>query len=94
MWLEATKFAAEQNISMVVSKMVSPKQLFGIETEFYAHELASVVVWIGYLQWKHEHAVHDDREPILEKLTNIEHGDAILRYDAEGKAYEPEWPKA
>lgn len=94
LWLEATKFAAEQNISMVVSKMVSPKQLFGIETEFYAHELASVVVWIGYLQWKHEHAVHDDREPILEKLTNIEHGDAILRYDAEGKAYEPEWPKA
>ncbi len=38
--------------------------------------------------------VREDREPILEKLTNIEHGDAILRYDAEGKAYEPEWPKA
>ncbi|MGD0829353.1 MAG: DNA methyltransferase [Terracidiphilus sp.] len=94
LWLEATQFAAEQGISMVVSKMVSPKQLFGIETEFYAHELASVVVWIGFLQWKHEHAVHDDREPILEKLGNIEHGDAILRYDAEGKPYEPEWPKA
>jgi type II restriction/modification system DNA methylase subunit YeeA len=94
LWLDATRFAAEQGISMVVSKMVSPKQLFGIETEFYAHELASVVVWIGYLQWKHEHAIHDDREPILEKLTNIEHGDAILRYDSEGKPYEPEWPKA
>jgi hypothetical protein len=94
LWLEASKFAAEQGISMVVSKMVSPKQLFGIETEFYAHELASVVVWIGFLQWKHEHAVHDDREPILEKLSNIEHGDAILRYDAEGNPYEPEWPKA
>jgi type II restriction/modification system DNA methylase subunit YeeA len=94
LWLEATRFAAEQGISMVVSKMVSPKQLFGIETEFYAHELASVVVWIGFLQWKHEHAIHEDREPILEKLENIEHGDAILRYDAEGKLYEPEWPKA
>jgi type II restriction/modification system DNA methylase subunit YeeA len=94
LWLEATQFAAEQGISMVVSKMVSPKQLFGIETEFYAHELASVVVWIGFLQWKHEHAVHDDREPILEKLDNIEHGDAILRYDEDGKPYEPEWPKA
>jgi type II restriction/modification system DNA methylase subunit YeeA len=94
LWLEATRFAAEQGISMVVSKMVSPRQLFGIETEFYAHELASVVVWIGFLQWKHEHAIHEDREPILEKLTNIEHGDAILRYDAEGKPYEPEWPKA
>jgi type II restriction/modification system DNA methylase subunit YeeA len=74
--------------------MVSPTQLFGIETEFYAHELASVVVWIGFLQWKHEHAIREDREPILEKLTNIEHGDAILRYDAEGKAYEPKWSKA
>ena len=94
LWLEATGFAAEQGISIVVSKMVSPRQLFGIETEFYAHELASVVVWIGFLQWKHEHAIREDREPILEKLPNIEHGDAILRYDAEGKPYEPEWPKA
>ena len=94
LWLEATRFAAEQGISMVVSKMVSPKQLFGIEIELLAHELASVVVWIGFLQWKHEHAIHEDREPILEKLTNIEHGDAILRYDVEGKPYEPEWPKA
>jgi type II restriction/modification system DNA methylase subunit YeeA len=94
LWLEATRFAAEQGISMVVTKMVSPKQLFGIETEFYAHELASVVVWIGFLQWKHEHAIHDDREPILEKLANIEHADAILRYDADDKPYEPEWPKA
>ncbi len=94
LWLEATQFAAEQGISMVVSKMVSPKQLFGIETEFYAHELASVVVWIGFLQWKHEHSFHEDREPILEKLSNIEHGDAILRYDVAGKPFEPEWPKA
>jgi type II restriction/modification system DNA methylase subunit YeeA len=94
LWLEATRFAAEESISLVLSKMVSPTQLFGIETEFYAHELASIVVWIGFLQWKHEHAIREDREPILEKLTNIEHGDAILRYDEEGKPYEPEWPKA
>lgn len=94
LWLEATRFAAEQGISLVVKKMVSPSQLFGIETEFYAHELASIVVWIGFLQWKHAHGVPEDREPILEKLSNIEHGDAILRYDAEGKPYEPEWQKA
>jgi type II restriction/modification system DNA methylase subunit YeeA len=94
LWLEARQLAAEQGISLVVTKMVSPTQLFGIETEFYAHELASIVVWIGFLQWKHEHAIREDREPILEKLDNIEHGDAILRYDAEGNAYEPAWPKA
>jgi type II restriction/modification system DNA methylase subunit YeeA len=93
-WLEAKQFAADQGISLVVSKMVSPSQLYGIETEFYAHELASIVVWIGFLQWKHEHGILEDREPILEKLNNIEHGDAILRYDAEGNPYEPEWQKA
>jgi len=31
----------------------------------------------------------EDREPILEKLTNIEHGDAILRYDEEGNLMSP-----
>ena len=94
LWLEASRFASEHNISLVVPKMVSPSQLFGIETEFYAHELASIVVWIGFLQWKHEHGIQEDREPILQKLNNIEHDDAILRYDSEGKPYEPQWPKA
>jgi hypothetical protein len=74
--------------------MVSPSQLLGIETEFYAHELASIVVWIGFLQWKHEHGVSDDREPILQKLENIEHADAIMRYREDGNFYEPTWPAA
>jgi len=91
LWFEAQKFAAEHNISMVLPKMVSPSQLYGIETEFYAHELASIVVWIGFLQWKHENGVIDDREPILQKLDNIQHADAIMRYDADGKPCEPEW---
>ncbi len=102
LWLEAQRFAAANDISMVLPKMVSPGQLYGIETEFYAHELASIVVWIGFLQWKHEHGIPDDREPILQKLTNIEHADAILRYDADhksaehpnGQPYEPTWPPA
>ncbi len=84
LWLEARKFAAEHGISLVVPKMVSPSQLYGIETEFYAHELASIVVWIGFLQWKHEHGVLEDEEPILKKLDNIQHDDAIMRYDAGG----------
>jgi type II restriction/modification system DNA methylase subunit YeeA len=68
--------------------------LYGIETEFYARELASIVVWIGFLQWKHERRVEEDREPVLQKLDTIEHGDAILRYDDKGNPNEPEWPKA
>ncbi len=98
LWKEARDFAVEHNIQLAtkyaVEKMVSPSQLFGIEIEFYAHELASIVVWIGFLQWKHEHGILEDREPILQKLSNIEHADAILRYDAEGKPFEPQWPKA
>jgi type II restriction/modification system DNA methylase subunit YeeA len=94
LWLEAQRFAAKHDISLVLPRMVSPSQLYGIETEFYAHELASIVVWIGFLQWKHEHGITDDREPILQKLDNIQHADAILRYNAEGQPYEPEWPAA
>ena len=98
LWKRARDFAIEHGIQLGIKyaseKMVSPSQLFGIEIEFYAHELASIVVWIGFLQWKYENGIQEDREPILLKLSNIEHNDAILRYDAEGKAYEPEWPKA
>ena len=102
LWLEAQRFAAQHDISLVLPRMVSPSQLFGIETEFYAHELASIVVWIGFLQWKHEHGITDDREPILQKLDNIKHADAIMRYDTsnrspahpDGKPYEPTWPDA
>ncbi|HEY5177754.1 MAG TPA: DNA methyltransferase [Terriglobales bacterium] len=32
-------------------------------------------------------------EPILRHLTNIQHRDAILDFDKEGKAVEPEWPE-
>jgi hypothetical protein len=32
---------------------VSPAQLYGIEKDPFAAELAQVVVWIGYLQWLH-----------------------------------------
>ncbi len=94
LWKEAKLFAQEQHVSLVLPKIVSPQQLFGIETDLYAWELASVVVWIGFLQWKRENGEDFRKEPILQRLNNIERGDAILRYDAEGKPYEPEWPKA
>lgn len=71
---------------------VHPSQLYGIEVNPYAHELASVVIWIGYLQWKARNGIAlDDEEPILQKLDNIHHMDAILTEDLAG---EPEWPEA
>ena len=77
------------------SPTVHPKQLFGIETNEYAHELASAVVWIGYLQWKHRNAFDLTGEsPILQPLDNIRLEDAVLRPDAGGDdgPGEPEWP--
>jgi type II restriction/modification system DNA methylase subunit YeeA len=73
---------------------VSPAQLFGIEKNQFAAELAQVVVWIGYLQWKRTNGFFDVEEPILKELHNIECRDAILTVDLQGQPAEPEWPEA
>ena len=73
---------------------VSPVQLYGIEINDYAHELAQATVWIGYLQWLHENGYGFPSEPILQPLHNIKHMDAILAYDEQGRPVEPEWPEA
>ncbi len=73
---------------------VGPRQLYGIEKDEYAHELAQASVWIGYLQWQHENAAGQPQEPLLQAMDNIRRMDAILDYDAEGRPVEPEWPAA
>ena len=72
----------------------SPAQLYGIELNEYAHELAQATVWIGYIQWLHENGYGVPSEPILKRLDNIKQMDAILAFDAEGKPVEPAWPEA
>jgi type II restriction/modification system DNA methylase subunit YeeA len=71
-----------------------PRQLYGIEINEYAHELAQATVWIGYIQWLHENGFGWPAEPLLKKLDNIEHKDAILAFDADGNPVETEWPEA
>jgi len=71
-----------------------PRQLYGIEINEYAHELAQATVWIGYIQWLHENGFGWPVEPLLKKLDNIEHKDAILAFDSDGNPVEPEWPEA
>ena len=74
---------------------VHPSQLFGIETNEYAHELANAVIWIGYLQWKHRNAFDLRGEtPILQPLDNIQLSDAVVGVDSQGRACEPVWPRA
>ena len=73
---------------------VRPEQLFGIEVNPYAQQLASIVVWIGYIQWMRENGFAYAQTPVLRPLTNIQQMDAILAYDSAGQPVEPPWPAA
>jgi type II restriction/modification system DNA methylase subunit YeeA len=73
---------------------VTPAQLYGIEKNQFAAELAQVVVWIGYLQWKRTNGFWEIQEPILQTLNTIQCRDAILTVDLHGQPIEPEWPEA
>ena len=102
LWEEARTFGLKHGLLLPVESMPTPAQLYGIEIDFYAHEIASAVVWIGLLQWKRDHSYNDQPKPILHKLDNIQHDDAVMRYREsqkseeypKGKPYEPEWPPA
>jgi hypothetical protein len=72
---------------------VGPEQMRGIELNEYAHELAPVTIWIGYIQWLHENRAGRFEEPILRRMDMIEHRDALLT-EREGVFVEAEWPEA
>jgi type II restriction/modification system DNA methylase subunit YeeA len=86
-------FATELGLPMFFPT-VAPEQLFGIEINEYAHELAQATIWIGYIQWLRENGFGQPKEPILKKLDNIHEMDAILAFDEDGNPTEPEWPEA
>ncbi len=90
---EVSNFCGEVGLQPFFPE-VNPTQLYGIEKDEYAHELAQATVWIGYLQWLHENGYGFPSEPILKPLDNIQLMDAILAFDADGKPVEPEWPAA
>jgi type II restriction/modification system DNA methylase subunit YeeA len=73
---------------------VTPAQLFGIELNEYAHELAQVTIWIGYIQWLANNGYGLPPEPILKAMDNIRQMDAILAIDTSGKPIGPIWPEA
>jgi hypothetical protein len=79
LWHEARVFGLKHGLSLALDPIPNPGQLFGIEIDFYAHEIASIVVWIGLLQWKFDHGYNEQDSPLLQVLDNIQHADAILR---------------
>lgn len=90
---EVITFAATSGAGSFFPR-VGPEQLRGIEVNPYAHELASVVVWIGYIQWLHDNGFGQPSDPILKPLHTIERKDALLAWDEQGRPAEPEWPDA
>ena len=90
---EVIVFAGRQGLDEI-PLTAGPEQLYGIEINHYAHELAQITVWIGYLQWRFENGFAEVSEPVLRPLTNIERKDAVLAYDEGGQPVEPEWPEA
>ena len=48
---------------------VGPNQLFGIEINPYAFDLAQMTVWIGFIQWQKDNGFPVEHEPILQGST-------------------------
>jgi hypothetical protein len=74
--------------------LVGPWQLFGIEKNAGAFDLAQVTVWIGWLQWRRANGFRDVEEPVLRTLDNFRCMDAILDLSDPENPKEPEWPEA
>lgn len=87
--LEKEVVAFAQEVGSPGFQLVGPRQFYGLELNVFAHELASIVVWIGYLQWNYLNGLSNRQTPILERLDTIRRQDALL--DGEG---ETEWPEA
>lgn len=74
--------------------MVGPWQLYGIEINPYAHDLAQMTVWIGFLQWTRANGFQVTQDPILRPMAgNFRRMDAILDLSDPANPKEPEWPK-
>src|SRR5207248_326516 len=68
---EVLTYASDHGLSRY--PLVSPTQLHGLEINDYAQQLAQVVVWIGYLQWRHFNGYQIARDPVLDPIETIRH---------------------
>jgi hypothetical protein len=73
---------------------VGPTQLFGLEINEYARELAQVAIWIGYLQWMSANGFQVNRDPVLEPMETIRLQDALLDLSDPAQPKEAAWPAA
>lgn len=67
---EVVMFGATNGLPAMLPR-VGPPQLYALEVNEYARELAQVVVWIGYLQWMTANGFQVSRDPVLQPLQTI-----------------------
>lgn len=72
---------------------VGPWQLYGIEINAYAYDLAQMTVWIGWLQAMRVSPFGMVHDPVLRPLDNFLLMDAILDRTDPDSPQEPEWPE-
>lgn len=89
---DVIRWASSEGLRGPIPK-VHPRQLYGIEKDEYAHQLASVVIWIGHIQNNRGSTERlKTLSPVLEPLDNIARRDAIVTDDEVPQV--PEWPDA
>lgn len=81
---EVILFALEHGFSGEIP-LVGPWQLYGIEINPYAFELAQMTVWIGYLQWTRQNGFGTPSDPVLRPMDTFQCKDAILDLSATGR---------
>ena len=91
---EAIRWGAERLRVTGEFPRVNPHNVLGIEINPYARELAGVAIWIGHIQWMHDHGYGFPRDPVLQPLDNIELRDAVLDYDEDRDPIPATWPDA
>ncbi len=89
---EVVDYALSRDFSAYLPQ-VGPWQLYGIEVNPYAFDLAQMTVWIGYLQWLREHGYLITDDPVLRPMEgNFRCMDAILDGRTESRAVSPSPP--
>jgi len=88
---EVLNFAAVHGVPSFIPR-VDPLQLYGIEINAYAFELAQMTVWIGYLQALNRQGFHLPDDPVLKPMDTIQCRDAILDLSDPKHPKEPDWP--
>ncbi len=88
-----SSWSVEHGLNAVLPQ-VGPWQLYGIEINPYAYDLAQMTVWIGWLQWIRFNGFGSPQDPILRPMEgNFQCRDAVLDFSDPASPREPAWPQ-